>query len=357
MLDSSQNSLMPKYARAAVHLRQRIITGEWPVGDVLPAVPELVEEYDVSRMTLLKALKYLEDEGWISMEQGRGTFIRRTRALSYVGMLFGDEIFNLGKAPFTTLLAKAAKQYYREREDEVKLYLEPKSLGRNPHVDDLLLRDVDRNLVSGLITAGTNFNGPNGSIPDWLGPRIPWVDISTFEGAPFRVVLDSLSMIPMGLEELARRGCRRVAVLGFGNEAIRPTQSGLRQNGLESLPGWLLPFDQPSEAAGFEAAGSILDGATRPDGWLVLDDTLAKGVVQGLLTRGLSAPRDLHLVAHANRGSKIFYPMEFTRLEFDPGYCLSLAAKMLAKRIADPALPPETVTVWPQLLDPESGLE
>lgn len=357
MIHSSQNTLMPKYARAAVHIRERIMKGEWLVGDVLPAVPELLAEYDVSRMTLLRALKHLEGEGWLSLEQGRGTFIRRNFAVSYVGLLFGEEVFNLGKAPFTTLLARAAKQYYRERKEEVKFYLEPKSFGENPHMDELLLRDVDRNLVTGLITAGTNFNGPKGSLPDWLGSRIPWVDISTFDGAPFRVVLDTPSMIPMGLEELARRGCRRVAVLGFGTDSIHLVEAALQQNGLESRPGWLLPFDQPSEVIGFEVARTLLDGTTRPDGWLVLDDTLAKGVVQGLLTRGLSAPRDLHLVAHANRGSKIFYPMEFTRLEFDPDYCLSLAAGMLAKRIADPDLPPKTVTVWPQLLDTDSGLE
>ncbi|MEX2607924.1 MAG: GntR family transcriptional regulator [Kiritimatiellia bacterium] len=357
MSKAGQNPLMPKYARTAVHLRDRIAKEEWSVGELLPAVPELQVEYDVSRMTLLRALKHLENEGLLSLEQGRGTFVRRNRAVSYVGMLFGDDIFNLGATPFTTLLAKAAQHYFEDREEELKFYFEPKSVGQSAQLDDHLSSDVDRNLVVGLITAGTNFNGPKGALPGWLGSKIPWVDISPFEGAPYRVVLDSLSGIPMGLEELARRGCRRVAVLGFGPDRHKVVEASVHLSGMESHPDWIIPFNHPSEAAGFEVTGALLDRGTRPDGLLILDDTLAKGVVQGLLARGLSAPRDLQLVAQANRGSNIFYPMKFPRLEFDPEYCLRMAAEMLMQRIEHPDLPPKTVTVWPQLLDSEIGLE
>jgi DNA-binding LacI/PurR family transcriptional regulator len=53
----------------------RIRTGELAVGDPLMPERQLSEDLGVSRITVVRALDRLEREGWVSRQQGRGTFV------------------------------------------------------------------------------------------------------------------------------------------------------------------------------------------------------------------------------------------------------------------------------------------
>ncbi|NTE66240.1 phosphonate metabolism transcriptional regulator PhnF [Agrobacterium tumefaciens] len=50
--------------------------GVLTVGTRLPPAPELADRFGVNRLTVLRALNHLSGEGLVSMEQGRGTFVR-----------------------------------------------------------------------------------------------------------------------------------------------------------------------------------------------------------------------------------------------------------------------------------------
>lgn len=57
-------------------LKNKINSPLYSIGDLLPSEKELAELYDVSRNTLRKALKALEEEGLIERRHGSGTWIR-----------------------------------------------------------------------------------------------------------------------------------------------------------------------------------------------------------------------------------------------------------------------------------------
>lgn len=65
----------PKYRRIAADLRERIRSGAYPAGSVLPAQRKLGEEYAVTLMTVRQALQLLEDDGLIAQQAGRGTYV------------------------------------------------------------------------------------------------------------------------------------------------------------------------------------------------------------------------------------------------------------------------------------------
>lgn len=65
----------PKYLRIHADLRDRITSGQWPVGSPLPAQRELAEEFGVSVMTLRQALQLLTDDGLIEARHGSGTYV------------------------------------------------------------------------------------------------------------------------------------------------------------------------------------------------------------------------------------------------------------------------------------------
>ena len=65
----------PRYLVVQAHLREGIKSGQWTVGDRLPSESELVAQFGVSRMTVNRALRELEQEGLIRRQQGAGSFV------------------------------------------------------------------------------------------------------------------------------------------------------------------------------------------------------------------------------------------------------------------------------------------
>jgi len=64
------------YKDVIILLKSKIASPTYNIGDMLPTEKELAELYNVSRNTLRKALKVLEDEEFIERRHGSGTYIR-----------------------------------------------------------------------------------------------------------------------------------------------------------------------------------------------------------------------------------------------------------------------------------------
>ena len=69
------NNPLPLYYQVYQSILQRIQTGEFTPGNPLPPERKLVEEYGASRITIVKALDMLENDGFIDRQHGRGTFV------------------------------------------------------------------------------------------------------------------------------------------------------------------------------------------------------------------------------------------------------------------------------------------
>lgn len=67
---------VPRYARLAQLLRQRIEKGQWKPGERLPRLEDLMTEFDVARVTARQAVGILAREGWVDVGRGRGTLVR-----------------------------------------------------------------------------------------------------------------------------------------------------------------------------------------------------------------------------------------------------------------------------------------
>lgn len=75
-------SLSPvaRYIQLATLFRNRIASGEWPVGSRIPNVDELAAEFAVARGTMREALGLLEQEGLLERLRAKGTFVRNAPA-------------------------------------------------------------------------------------------------------------------------------------------------------------------------------------------------------------------------------------------------------------------------------------
>lgn len=64
------------YRTIYLDLRRRLASGEWGVGDPLPAIAELMDQYATPSLnTVRSAQKLLAEEGLVRSEQGRGVFV------------------------------------------------------------------------------------------------------------------------------------------------------------------------------------------------------------------------------------------------------------------------------------------
>lgn len=70
---------IPKYQRIQNDLKQQIVTGKFENGDKFYTESELVHLYDVSSITVIRALNELVKDGYLVRKQGKGTFVSRSR--------------------------------------------------------------------------------------------------------------------------------------------------------------------------------------------------------------------------------------------------------------------------------------
>jgi GntR family transcriptional regulator len=66
----------PRYHQVYVTLRTWVRDGTYKPGDQIPTEPQLCQLFDVSRITVRKAIDHLAREGWLVRQQGRGTFVQ-----------------------------------------------------------------------------------------------------------------------------------------------------------------------------------------------------------------------------------------------------------------------------------------
>jgi len=65
------------FEQLAAILRARIASGEYAPGRKIPPLTDLQEEFDLSSMTVRRAVRVLAGEGLLVPVPGRGTFVAR----------------------------------------------------------------------------------------------------------------------------------------------------------------------------------------------------------------------------------------------------------------------------------------
>jgi GntR family transcriptional regulator len=92
------------YRDVALKIRERIISGKYRPNAKLPSLYDLIDEFQVSTISVRRALKELTNEGLIYGEQGRGVFVKAKGVIHRVlpvdsNSSTGDEIARAGFAP------------------------------------------------------------------------------------------------------------------------------------------------------------------------------------------------------------------------------------------------------------------
>jgi GntR family transcriptional regulator len=112
MKQIDQSSTQPLYHQLYEILHEIILHKEWKPGEMIPAESELIELYQVSRITVRRVLDMLVKEGLVYRQRGRGTFVAHptlehglTRIVSFTedmrqrGFMPGNKLLFTGLIP------------------------------------------------------------------------------------------------------------------------------------------------------------------------------------------------------------------------------------------------------------------
>lgn len=103
----SKETTTPLYQRLVDSIKSQIADGTLKENDMLCSEQEISKEFNVSRITVRKALEILADEGYIIKRQGVGTFIaskKLSNQRDWVPHSFTEICLQDGKIPSTDVL-------------------------------------------------------------------------------------------------------------------------------------------------------------------------------------------------------------------------------------------------------------
>lgn len=105
-----EGSFIPKYRQLIEIIKEMIRSGELRQGMRIPSEKELEKKYGVSSTTVIKAMNELLREGVIYREQGKGTFVAKTRIDQELTKItsFTEDMLQRGLKPSSKVISVAA---------------------------------------------------------------------------------------------------------------------------------------------------------------------------------------------------------------------------------------------------------
>jgi GntR family transcriptional regulator, frlABCD operon transcriptional regulator len=100
--------IKPLYVQLIETIKQDINAGKYPIGIRLPTEKEMCDMYNVSRITIRRAIIELEREGIVQKQHGIGTFVNNNKKIkrdlvSVTG--FSEFLVQTGKLPNTKIIS------------------------------------------------------------------------------------------------------------------------------------------------------------------------------------------------------------------------------------------------------------
>ncbi|HSI83159.1 MAG: substrate-binding domain-containing protein [Candidatus Methylacidiphilales bacterium] len=323
----------------------------------LPRVREISKSLRVTVVTLDQALRQLEERGLIDRRPRSGIFVSPRILQRAIGLVLGGDVFSSKDTSFFAILLEQCARRAEKHNERFSFFLDSPSLNRGSS-DSMMHQDLIDAIGAGKLDGLLVASSQGQEQENWLRSQgLPLASLSASE-APGTVALDGKELIRMGVAELKRQGCKRLALVGVlpgdaqvFRDAVAAEDLQLHEPWVNCKKGWGLKYD--SEGATYTK--SILEtldseGASA-DGLLVTNDVMARGVCTAIESRGLVIGRDIKVITHANKGSLLLSQWQnaLTLCEYDPAEIAEAMFEILEAMI-DGQQPDKVRKVNPHLI-------
>ncbi|MBI4027501.1 MAG: substrate-binding domain-containing protein [Verrucomicrobia bacterium] len=315
------------------HVRNLVVTGRIEPGARLPSTHELARIWQTHLQTVQVAFAPLVREGLLMRVNRIGTFaMRRPEKLTRVGIYYSEYIWTQRISGFQQALHFCLKRLLNERNIETDVWIDPRPNSEQDQSWVALVKAAEQRKIQGLIVTSVD------------PPRLRWlnklpVPIAHLSAAnlPNSVHMDLCRLVELGLGQLARQGCRSVGLIapmcpnpanpdGGRNvytEFFEHFVDVARTFNLRIKNQWMCVAQhddelqqEPAEHFGYKKLHNLWRHADRPEGLLVPDDEVAKGVITALLELNVRVPQELKLALHKNAEVGLLCPVPATFIVF-----------------------------------------
>lgn len=332
-----------KYTFIANEIRRCIATGQFSPGSQLPQRTAMEESFQVSKVTLQRAMNLLIEDGFVDATRRKGSFVaEHPPHLSRYAIAFqGQPNPRSHLSQFWVAFANEGAR--REREEECSI---PVFYGIDGHTDtpafQKLSREVNEHRLAGLIYVSNYSYQPDLSlVQETLLPCVIVQD-EIHPQAP-AVTGSQKSFMLRALDYVAAKGCRRVAFLRHGGDLdLDYLPAAVAARGLETRPFWTQGVSVELPMSARNCMHLLMHGgqAERPDALIITDDNLVEPGTLGLVDAGVKPSGDVVVVAHANFPWKTPSYVEIQRLGYDVCQLLSACIDSINRQRQGEKMPP-----------------
>lgn len=299
------------YKQVYQDLRDKIESGVFQSGDLLPSEREVGDTYHVDRTTVRKAFALLVDSGLVEKRAGKGSVVisRTTSAAGTDAPLPGASntiAFLLPKS--TNKSDRITVPFYAELFFNIEKSC--KALGYSLLYSSLdSYEDFEHLLalhpnISGIIFVS---NTSKQCIERALDENIPSVLLNSFNSKVPSILSDNFYGTYDAARYLIGRGHRDIAVLSgisdyvTAKERLQGVVAALRESGLTLREEYFLNAGTWEADGGFEQVKTLLhSGHKAPTAIICFNDRLASGAIQAVTQAGLSVPDDISIFGYDN---------------------------------------------------------
>jgi len=291
----------PRYQKLLSLLTDKVTSGIYKPGDRFFSQTELMKKYSLSFATVTRALNELEREGFVTREQGKGTFVQSTQKNSAPA---ARDILNVNVfIPWDSRVPSHVnyRTLYRGLDASKPSYIYLRLIPYSMNPDDLepfLLKNDD---VAGLI-----FVYPEKvHIPlvKKFARQQPTVVIGNDLGANNIgcVWTDNKLAAEQAVLHLVEQGHKHIGIVSAplsitdASERLAGYRSALKKSGLKSDKSWEI-FTHPVELNGYGACIELLERHPDMTAIFAAGDVLAMGVFAAAKADGRQIPEELSVV-------------------------------------------------------------
>ncbi len=294
---------LPLYHQLRMALLDRIGAGEFRPGDPLPSERQLAADYEVSRITVIQALKALEREGVIERRQGQGTFVveptRRerkslasNRTVAFLAPVLTD--------PFLFDIVRGVERIATHH----GYHLVMMCSHEDPAQEASLIREAQTRGVHGAVVYPIQGDASHAVFQDLLAQGYPFVFIDRYYPglSVDRVVTDDHDAAYAITDRLIQHGHRRIAFVTWYEvtctsvrERIAGYRAALYQHHLDPHPGLIwrdLYVGDKKDGNNPEHLRRLLH-LHRPTALIAVNFIIAGYLLDDLQRCGLRVPQDV----------------------------------------------------------------
>ncbi len=129
-MNLDRNSTTSLFAQVEANIRSSIEEGIYKPGEKLPTEIELIKTYDVSRITIRRAIENLTQDGILEKKQGKGTFVKEkkiSRKISHT-ISFSEACAQSGLTPTSVIISREVLNVSSLNLEEKEIFQDEKVL-------------------------------------------------------------------------------------------------------------------------------------------------------------------------------------------------------------------------------------